>query len=160
MASGNTLVTFDAASSQPTPDGATFDEVNDQIVLDFDGGTNEDAVFRGVMPQRYTQSGVEVRVRVSMSSATTGDVDIDVAFELQTGQSVASDGFAAVQSTDNTTVPGTANTEFEVTVTFTDGAQMDSVDVGDLFRVKVTRDAASDTAAGDMQLHAVEIRES
>jgi len=47
-----------------------------------------------------------------------------------------------------------------VNVAFTDGAQMDSVAVGELFRIKVTRDAASDDAAGDAELHAVEIKET
>jgi dTDP-4-dehydrorhamnose 3,5-epimerase len=36
---------------------------------------------------------------------------------------------------------------------------MDSVAVGELFRLSVTRDAASDDAAGDLELHAVELRE-
>lgn len=160
MASGNTLAVFHAASALLETGDATIDEVNGQVVLDFDASTNESVVFQSVMPQRYDGGGVTVRLRLSMSSATSGDVDVDAAFELQTGQAVTADGFAAVQSTDNTTVPGTAGTEFEVTISFTDGAQMDSVGAGDLFRLKITRDAASDTAAGDMQLHAVEIRET
>lgn len=161
MASGNSLVSFPAAAAFNVGSGdATFDEVNNQIVLDFDASSNESAIFQTIMPQRYDGGGVTVRLRLSMSSATSGDVDVDAAFELQTGQAVTADGFAAVQSTDNTTVPGTAGTEFEVTISFTDGAQMDSVGAGDLFRLKITRDAASDTAAGDMQLHAVEIRET
>lgn len=31
---------------------------------------------------------------------------------------------------------------------------------GELFRLKVTRDATNDDAAGDAELHAIEIRES
>ncbi|KKK65637.1 hypothetical protein LCGC14_2972130, partial [marine sediment metagenome] len=66
----------------------------------------------------------------------------------------------AVNSVDNTTVPGTAGLVDIVTVTFTDGADMDSVAVGELFRLKVTRDAVSDDAAGDAELVAVEIKET
>jgi hypothetical protein len=47
-----------------------------------------------------------------------------------------------------------------VNVTFTDGADMDSVAVGEGFRMKITRDAASDTATGDAELRFVEIKET
>lgn len=39
-------------------------------------------------------------------------------------------------------------------------ADMDSVAKGEKFRLKITRDAASDTATGDLELHAVEVREA
>ncbi len=65
-----------------------------------------------------------------------------------------------MNSVDNTTVPSTAGNVDIVNVTFTDGADMDSVAVGEGFRMKVTRDAASDTAAGDAELRFVEIKET
>jgi len=139
---------------------ATLDVVNNQLVLDFDASSNETARWQAVMPQAYAAGGVDVILHISMATATSGDVDWDVEFEDQAGQVISSDSFASAQSTDNTTVPGVANTEFTVTVSFTDGSQMDSVGAGDMFRMRVTRDAASDTAAGDAQLHIVEIREA
>jgi len=45
-------------------------------------------------------------------------------------------------------------------ITFTDGADMDSVAVGELYRIKITRDVANDTAAGDAELLGVEIKET
>jgi len=75
-------------------------------------------------------------------------------------QDIDSDGFAAANSVDNTTVPGTSGNVDIVNVTFTDGADMDSVAVGEGFRLKVTRDAASDTASGDAELLRVEIKET
>ncbi len=42
----------------------------------------------------------------------------------------------------------------------TDGADMDSVAVGELFRLKITRDASSDDADNDAELHAVELKET
>ena len=57
------------------------------------------------------------------------------------------------------TVPGTSGLVDIVNVTFTDGADMDSVAVGELFRLKVARDIA-DTAVGDIELHALEIKET
>ena len=47
-----------------------------------------------------------------------------------------------------------------MSVAFTNGTDMDSVAAGEAFRIKLTRDAVSDTAAGDAELHAVEIRET
>jgi hypothetical protein len=47
-----------------------------------------------------------------------------------------------------------------VSVAFTDGADMDSVAVGESFRIKVTRDAVSDDAAGDAEIFKIELRET
>lgn len=163
MASGDSLVAFTPQANEPPASNfATLDTRNQHPVLDFDGTTNESAVFSAIMPQHYAGSGVTVYLHYAMTSATTGDVDWDVAFERigDQQQDIDSDGFATVQSVDNTTVPGTSGNVDIVSVAFTDGAQMDSVAVGEGFRVKVTRDAASDTASGDAELRFVEIREA
>lgn len=164
MASGDTLLIFTPLHNEPpSSNPATFDTRNQHPVLDFDAGTNEDAVFSAVMPQHYAgTTGVTVYIHYSMSSAEANTVDWDVAFELIGDQDldIDADDFAAVNSVDNTTVPGTTGLVDVVSVAFTDGADMDSVAAGDLFRIKVTRDAASDDAAGDAELHAVEIRET
>jgi hypothetical protein len=114
------------------------------------------------MPRSYAGGGLTVYLHYAMSSATSGDVDWDVAFERigDQQQDIDSDSFAAVNSVDNTTVPGTSGNVDIVNVTFTDGADMDSVAVGEGFRMKVTRDAASDTATGDAELRFVEIKET
>lgn len=163
MASGDTLVIFTALANEPTSSNyATLDTRNQHPVLDFDDTTNEDAVFSSIMPRAYAGGGVTVYIHYSMTSATSGDIDWDVAFERigDAQQDVDSDGFAAVNSTDNTTVPGTSGHVDIVNITFTDGADMDSVAVGEKFRIKVTRDASSDTATGDAELHAIEIKET
>ncbi len=114
------------------------------------------------MPQHYGGGGVTVYLHYAMTSAVSGDVDWDAAFERigDQQQDLDADGFAAVQSVDNTTVPGTSGLVDVVSIAFTDGAQMDSVAVGEAFRLQVTRDAASDTASGDAELVAVELRET
>jgi hypothetical protein len=115
------------------------------------------------MPSNYAgTTGVTVYIHYAMSSAEADTVDWDVAFERigDQQQDLDSDGFAAVNSVDNTTVPGTSGLVDIVNVTFTDGADMDSVAVGEGFRLKVTRDATSDDAAGDAELRFVEIRET
>ena len=164
MASGDTLLTWLPQGSEPTASNyATPDRRNLHPVLDFDAATNESATFSSVMPQHYAgTTGVTVYIHYSMSSAEADTVDWDVAFELigDQDQDIDSDGFAAVNSVDNTTVPGGSGDVDIVSVAFTDGADMDSVAAGDGFRLKVTRDAVSDDAAGDAELRFVELRET
>lgn len=162
MASGDSLLVFTAfANEPPSSNGATLDTRNLHPVLDFDDTTNESAVFTGIMPQHYGAGGVTVYLHWS-AIATSGDVDWDVAFERIGDQQldVDSDSFATVNSQDNNTVPGTSGLVDVISVAFTNGVDMDEVAAGELFRLKVTRDASSDTAAGDAELHAVEIRET
>lgn len=162
-ATGDTLLIFRPQDNEPPSSNfATSDTRNLHPVLDFDDTTNESAVFSAVMPRSYAGGGLTVYIHYSMTSATSGDIDWDVAFERigDQQQDTDSDGFAAAQSTDNTTVPATSGFVDIITVTFTDGAQMDSIAVGEGFRMKVTKDAASDTAAGDGELRFVEIKET
>lgn len=163
MATGETLISWTALNNEPPSSNfATFDTRNNHPVLDFDASTNEDAIFSGIMPRNYGGGGVTVYIHYSMSSATTNTVDWDVAFERvgDQQQDVDSDGFATAQSVDNTTVPGTSGFVDIVNVAFTNGAQMDSIAVGEKFRIKITRDAVSDDAAGDAELHCIEIKET
>lgn len=164
MASGDTLIVFTPLHNEPpSSNPATLDARNQHPVLDFDATTNESAVFKGIMPRHYAgTTGVTVYIHYAMSSAEADTVDWDVAFERIGDQQLDIDGdsFAAVNSVDNTTVPGTTGLVDIVNVTFTNGADMDSVAVGESFRLKITRDAASDDASGDAELFAVEIKET
>ena len=164
MASGDGLFRFHPYQSTPTAANyATHDNRNQHPVLDFDADTDEHAVFKDIFPRNYGGSGVTVYVHYSMETATADDVVWNVAFErIGAGvQDVDSDGFAAVQTVTDT-VPGTCGHVGVAVITFTNGAQMDSVAVGELFRLKVTRDAdnGSDDASGDAELHGVEGKET
>ncbi len=163
MASGDTLLIFTPLHNEPpAANAATIDLRNQHPVLDFDPTTNESAVLGSVMPRNYAGGGVTVYLHYAMSSATANTIDWDVAFERVGDQQldIDADSFAAVNSVDNTTVPGTSGNVDIVNVPFTDGADMDSVAVGEAFRLKVTRDAVNDDAAGDAELAAVEIKET
>lgn len=163
MASGDTLLTFIPQCNEPPASNfATLDIRNQHPVLDFDDTTNESAVFRGVMPRHYSGGGVTVYLHYAMTSAEADTIDWDAAFERIGDQQLDIDGdsFAAVNSVDNTTVPGTTGNVDVVSVAFTDGADMDSAAAGEGFRLKVTRDAANDDAAGDAELLFVEIKET
>lgn len=164
MASGDTLLIFTPLHSEPTSsNAATLDTRNQHPVLDFDAATDESALFRAVMPQSYAgTTGVTVYLHYAMSSATSGTVDWDVAWERigDQQQDIDADGFAAANSVDDTTVPATSGNVDVVSVAFTDGADMDSVAAGEGFRLKVTRDATNDDATGDAELLFVELRET
>lgn len=164
MASGDTLIIFRPQDNEPTTSNfATADTRNVHPVLDFDASTAEAAVFSGVMPQNYAATtGVTVYIHYAMSSATSGDIDWDAAFERIGDQQldIDSDSFAAVNSVDTTTVPATSGNVDIVSIAFTNGADMDSVAVGEGFRLKITRDAGNDSATGDAELRFVEIRET
>lgn len=164
MASGDTLLIFTPLHNEPpSANAATLDTRNQHPCLDFDATTNESAVFSSVMPQHYAgTTGVTVYIHYAMSSAEANTVDWDVAWERIGDQQLDIDGdsFAAVNSVDDTTVPGTSGLVDVVSVAFTNGADMDSVATGESFRLKVTRDAVSDDAAGDAELYKVELRET
>jgi hypothetical protein len=163
MATGDTLLIFHPYNNEPPSSNyATLDVRNLHPVLDFDDTTNESAVFSGIMPRNYAGGGVTVYLHYAMTSAEADTVDWDVAFERIGDEQLDIDGdsFADVNSVDDTTVPGTTGLVDIVSVAFTDGADMDSVAVGEAFRLKVTRDAASDDAVGDAELVMVEIKET
>lgn len=148
-----------SGTSQPDRRGAAD---NEHWVLDFNQSTNETAVFSGMLPRSYAGGGLTVTIVFAATSATSGDVDWDAAFERigAAQQDIDSAGFASVQSTDNTTVNGTAGNTMEVDIAFTDGAQMDSIAAGEMFRLKITRDGVSDSANGDMEVLHVRLRET
>ena len=75
-------------------------------------------------------------------------------------QDIDSDGFASAQTITAVTVPGTSGNVDIVNVAVTDGANIDSIAVGELFRVRVRRDVAADTAAGDAEFLGLELKET
>lgn len=166
MASGNTLVVFGPADAISAT--ATFDTramaTGAMPVLDFDPSSDEYAIFAGVMPRHYAGGGITVTVGwMATASATTGDVIWDVGFKSVTDDADDLDTktFAAVNSVTDTT--GSVNGEVVyTTVTFTDGADMDSVAAGEYFQLYLNRDAnnVSDTLTTDAELVFIEIRET
>jgi hypothetical protein len=62
---------------------------------------------------------------------------------------IDADSFAAFQSAGGT-APGTSGQVIKVSVTFTDGAQMDSLAAGEAFRLKIRRDADGTSGTDDI----------
>ena len=164
MASGNTLIIWRAQDGRaPSANFATLDTRNLHPVLDFDDTTDESVDFEGVMPRNYAGGGVTVYIHYC-DEAIAGVLLWQAAFERvgDGSQDIDSDGFASAQSSASLTVPATSGNVDIASIAFTDGAQMDSVAVGEAFRLRINRDADNvlDTLAGDANLLFVELKET
>ena len=163
IASGDTLVTLlPYANEPPAANYATLDTRNGHPVLDFDGSADEEAVFTAVMPAHYAGGGVTVKLHCAFTSATSGTGNVEVSFERITSLDIDADSFATM--TDGSVTPnGTSGIETILSIAFANGAAMDSVVAGDLFRIKVRRDAdgtnGTDDITTDMELLAIEVVE-
>lgn len=166
MASGNHLAQFTPQSNEPPASAfATVDLRNSHIVLDFDGSTDEEAVFSGVLPANYAGGGLTIDTFWAFTSATSGSLRVQAAIERIDASSldIDADSFAAFQSAGGT-APGTSGQVIKVSVALTDGAQIDSLAAGEAFRLKIRRDAdgtsGTDDIATDAELLAVVIKET
>jgi hypothetical protein len=164
MASGDTLVVFTANASIQTASNYAFaDARNNHPVVSYDGTTGSAAMFEAIMPRHYAGGGVTVYLHWSAASATTGDVRWTSAFERleEAGTDTDADSFAARIASDSTCT-ATSGAIRVMTLVHTNGAQMDSLAVGEGFRLQVEREAAatSDTMVGNAQLVKVEIKET
>lgn len=137
-------------------------------VLLYDDTADEDAIWSSVLPRHYGGGGLTIDIYAAMAGANSGTkkVQWDVQIErVVVGDGIGSGGsdFAAANSA-NPTVDNTADNVFKGTVTFTDGADMDSLAAGEAFRIRILRKATagagSDDAVGDCQLIRVECRET
>ena len=153
-----TLARFTAADNQPPESGfATLDTRNSILVLDFDAGATESAVFVGVVPHGADlSSGILVRIHFAATSATSGNVKLRADFERMTTD-IDSDSFdTATDVTVATNATSGVLTVAEITCTAIDG-----LTAGDAFRVRVRRVGAdgADTMSDDLELVAVELRQ-
>lgn len=164
MASGDTLAVFTPAMNQPpSTNYATLNTRNGHLVLEFDTTTQETAIFHGKMPRHYSAGGITAYLTWMAASAVTGTIGWDVTFERDAdgGSDLDADDFATAQTVTATTVPGTSGVPKITSVAITAGATgTDSVAVGDDFRLRIRRDVANDSAAGDAQLLSVELKET
>ena len=167
MATTNILGVFEPQTAHfPSSNFGTFDTRNNHPVIDLDDTTQETIYFKGRMPANYSGGGITVEIHYAMTSATTGGVVFEAAFERVSDsiQDIDSDGFAAANATSAITVPGTSGHVDITTITFTDGADMDSVTAGDGYRLSIARDAdstnATDDATGDAEIWLIVVKET
>ena len=144
MATGQTLLQVSVlGNTPPASNPATPDQRNVHNVLDFDDTTDEFAVFTLRMPSHYAGGGLTIYPHFSMTSATSGNVVLAIELErIGDGQlDIDADSFAAA-NTATIAVPATSGfVESSSSITFTDGADMDSIAVGEQFRLRFSRDA-------------------
>lgn|SRR3990167_2069153 len=163
MASEDTLAVITPLSNEPgTAAFATLDTRNSHTVLDFDDTTAENAIFKGIMPNNYAGGGVTVIPHVATTSGTAGTVVMCAAFEsVGTALDIDADSFAGTLN-GTIVVPATTGLLGTIGIGFSDGAAMDSLAVGQSFRLKVGRlpADAEDSLVGDAELYAVEIKET
>jgi hypothetical protein len=152
------LAVFTPLDNQPpAANFATLDTRNSIAVLDFDAATDEAAVFVGFVPEAAVlSSGIKVRIAWMATSATSGDCVWGAQFE-RGNTDLDSDSFDTA-TTATTTTSGTSGIANVTEITCT---TIDSLVAGDLFRVKIYRDAdaGGDTMTGDAELVAVELQQ-
>jgi hypothetical protein len=172
MASGNSLLHFTPQHGIPP---TTLYAQHDVIVgastpaeaipvIAYDSSATEHMDFRGKMPAHYGGGGVTLII-CSGAATTTGGVRWEAAFRAFEDDTEDLDTTAHTYDYNGVTVSTLASVQGEVTydnITFTDGADMDSVGAGDEFilRIKRTHDDAGDTAAADAFLYGVSIAET
>lgn len=164
MASGNVLSRFMAQDGiPPSSNFAALTRRNNHFLANFDASTDWSLDFADILDRTYTGGGITITIGWMSASATTGNVIWNAAIERHTddAEDLDSDGFAAVQAVTDACASATGEISY-CNITFTNGAQMDSLAVGESFRLRITRDAdnGSDTMAGYAQLHSVECRET
>jgi hypothetical protein len=133
---------------------------NSVPLLGFNDTTSWATIFIGIVPESaVVSSGILVRIFWLAASATSGAVQWGVAVDAMTaGSNPTSDSFdTAVTNSPGTSAPATNGVIALSTITLT---SIDSIGIGDGYRLKLYRDAASgnDTMTGDAQVVAVEVR--
>lgn len=159
-------IQFTPYSNEPvSSNGALMSGRNNHPILTFSGTTDQEAVFHGRLPAEYAGGGLTIDTYWTFASATSGSLRVQAAIERMDLSSldIDADSFAAFQSAGGT-APGTPGQIIKVTVTLTDGAQMDSLAAGELFRLKIRRDADGTSGTDDIttvaELRSVFVRES
>lgn len=164
MASGDTLVVFTAQAGSVTASNIAYlDARNSHPVLTYDAATGSAAYFEGIMPRHYAGGGVTVYIHWMAGSAVTGECRWTTAFERHEngGTDLDGDSFAAKVASDSTCTAASGAIRI-MSLAHTAGASMDSVAVGEGFRLQVERESlhTNDTMTGTAQLSKVEIKET
>lgn len=158
---GVTLCQFRPGNVEfPTSNPAGLTTRNGHPVLAFNDTTQETVYFTGVMPRSYSGGDIAIYLHSSAASATSGASVWDIAFERigDGSQDIDSDGFASAQQIGPNPTSATSGNVLIQSVVMTN-AQCDSIAAGEAFRIQVRRDPSVDNISGDMELHAIELRE-
>lgn len=144
-----------ASLDSSTPAGLAF--ANSIPYLAFDDAADEHAYFSFIMPSDFDNTASPtLKLRYSAASATSGNVVF--AAEVMAVSENEAQGSESYDTANSATdaVPGTAGLVGYASITLTN---RDSLAADDLARIRISRDAnnGSDTATGDIYLHAASL---
>lgn len=146
----------------PLANYAILDTVNQQPVLKFSNDTAWSAIFGGVMPNTYGGGNLTLGlVWAGNQAGGNGNVVWQAAWERQpAGGNLQADDFASAQANVGM-ANATAGFLTYTTIPFSSG-QIDGLQAGESFRLRITRDAANgtDNYTGFTQLIRVDVREN
>lgn len=175
MASGDTLFVLRAHDAAPPASGYAQPDIVDGgstppeavPVWDFDGGSSDEYVdFICMMPSNYAGGGLTCTIVWGSSDVAGGTSGVVWGIAFRRIADDAEDINSSHSYSFNDVNPNPPSAIGEVSydnITFTDGADMDSVDVGDYFILRIRREASdttNDTMSGDAELHAIYIKET
>ncbi len=132
-------------------------------VLDFDAASIEYADFKICLPDNYDGGGLTIAIPFTMSSATSGNVVLEAAIRrCADGVEQLDQSHTYDYNSVTVAVESTVSKIGYATITFTDGADMDSLAAGEMGMLRVRRkaDDGSDTAAGDAELQMIICKEA
>lgn len=173
MASGDTLLILSPLhGTPPATIYATLDTIAGAStpaeaipVLDFDDTTQEYMDFYCVMPTTYAGGGLTIIIGYSAAEAATDVVDWEIALRRIADDAEDLDTDAHTYSYNDVvdTAPSAVGEVAYATITFTDGADMDSVAAGEYFILRITRDPTPNSGTdvtGDASLHFIHVKET
>ena len=146
-----TILLMPGAYEPPAASYATLDLRNAHPVLDFDGATDEEAVWSGIAPNFTAGATLTLDTFWAFTSATSGSLRVQAALERIDASSldIDADSFAAFNSSGGT-APGTSGQVIKVTVSFATGAEQDNLAANEAFRLKIRRDADGTSGTDDI----------
>lgn len=159
-----TISRFPATGAIPV--GSNFPEIvqdaQNRITLAFDATTDETCEWTDIAPQSLTGT-LTLVVSYYMASATSGSVRFQAQIEaVSDGDALDLDSSSSFDTANSAgaTVPGTQGYIDQLSITMTNA---DSLAAGDIFRVRLNRDAdgtsGTDDATGDCYVLFVELRD-
>ena len=130
----------------------------------FDEDTSWYMDFHCRLTENYDGGGITVGIMYSMAGVTSGVVRWAAAVRRvnDDGEDLDTTAHTYVYNVVDATVAGTVGEVDYTTITFTDGADMDSLAAGEMFILRIQRDAdaTEDTATDVAQLHRVHMFET
>ena len=135
---------------------------NGHRIISFDDTVDEECFYVGVMPEGYTDEGLDVDIAWMSFDQITGDAVWEVAFERHDNniQDLDSDGFATAKTVVSTTAAGGAGRTQYATISFL-STEIDGITGKEQFRLRLRRLAvdSSNTLTNDAQVVTVTMRQ-